>query len=464
MVAKSRWIRAMVCGVALALVAQAGSLPGQGTVFNRGYPNAPCCHPNMRDFGYFATQWSQWPEAPRQDQVLPQSIGADRLPTPAAEPVAPPAAADGDADHREEIKRSEPLESGTPGLKAAPAPSLLPGSDAHVPGVSDLGPAIQGLSLPPASAAKSPATPSTPAEPAAKPPALETPSVLQMPPSTQKPAALPTLPVPQTPATPQTPPSSQTPPSPDDMPPPNAAPARSTRQPAAGGFDDDSREAVKPFAAAFRDPPNQNILRSNFGAMDSISVEQSPLRKADSVSEENGAEPSARQAGYDEPAASQPSLNDGEVSVRFQGASDQSFRRSQAAHPYQQVSAEVEVPTELAEQNAPTALEGYCPVASLASERWTAGDSRWSVVHQGRTYRMSGPEQRQAFLANPARYLPVLGGLDPVLAMRDSRQVPGRLEFSMLYEGRIYMFASQASLADFREDPKAYAVFGQAAK
>ena len=87
MVGKKQWTKSIASGVALVLLAQAGSLLGQGPVFNRGYPNAPVCYPNVREFGYFKTEWQSWPEPPRQDQVFPQSVGVDPLPRPAAEPA-----------------------------------------------------------------------------------------------------------------------------------------------------------------------------------------------------------------------------------------------------------------------------------------------------------------------------------------------------------------------------------------
>lgn len=76
---------------------------------------------------------------------------------------------------------------------------------------------------------------------------------------------------------------------------------------------------------------------------------------------------------------------------------------------------------------------------------------------------LSGPGQYQRFLANPARYCPVLGGLDPVLAMDENREVPGQAEFCVIYDGRLYMFSGAYALARFRQNPKRYAALVQQA-
>ena len=69
----------------------------------------------------------------------------------------------------------------------------------------------------------------------------------------------------------------------------------------------------------------------------------------------------------------------------------------------------------------------------------------------------SGPEQQKRFQANPDRYAPVLSGNDPVLAMDENRQVAGRTDFCVVYDGRLYTFADASTLARFRQNPTRYA-------
>ncbi len=112
--------------------------------------------------------------------------------------------------------------------------------------------------------------------------------------------------------------------------------------------------------------------------------------------------------------------------------------------------------------NPPLGLDGYCPVQliddmSVNKPQWTPGDRRWGAIHRGRTYLFAGPEQQHRFLADPDRYAPVLSGSDVTAAIEQSQMVPGRREHGVLFGTRIYLFASEASLAKFRANPNSYA-------
>ncbi len=102
------------------------------------------------------------------------------------------------------------------------------------------------------------------------------------------------------------------------------------------------------------------------------------------------------------------------------------------------------------------ALGGYCPVALVSQGRWTRGDLRWTVVHGGSIYRLSGAAQRQQFLANPEAFAPACSGNDPVLAVEAGRTVPGQSAFCATYNGRLYMFSSAATQAEFNRNPQRY--------
>ena len=114
---------------------------------------------------------------------------------------------------------------------------------------------------------------------------------------------------------------------------------------------------------------------------------------------------------------------------------------------------------DLANPAAPPALglDGYCPVTLLEQERWVRGDPRYGVIHRGRTYLFVGPEEAKRFFADPDRFAPVLSGIDVVLAVEENRQIPGKREHGAWYEGRMYLFSSEASLRKFDQDPSRYA-------
>ncbi len=81
------------CLVAVALwacvlpcVGRAGGAPHRSPCGHHGH----CmCVPNVRNYGYYPTQWRRWPTELRQDEHFFESLGRERLPTPPGEPTEP---------------------------------------------------------------------------------------------------------------------------------------------------------------------------------------------------------------------------------------------------------------------------------------------------------------------------------------------------------------------------------------
>ncbi len=101
-------------------------------------------------------------------------------------------------------------------------------------------------------------------------------------------------------------------------------------------------------------------------------------------------------------------------------------------------------------------LEGYCAVTIAERGAWVEGRAQWGVRHRGRTYLFAGPEQQQAFMANPDRYAPALSGDDPVLAFESGRSEPGRRALGVSYQSRMYLFALPETRDAFAADPGRY--------
>lgn len=104
----------------------------------------------------------------------------------------------------------------------------------------------------------------------------------------------------------------------------------------------------------------------------------------------------------------------------------------------------------------PLGLEGYCPVTLAERGVWSEGRAQWGARHRGRTYLFAGPEQQQAFLANPDRFAPALSGDDPVLAIDQGKSLPGRRAYGVTYQSRMYLFATAENRASFTADPERY--------
>ncbi|MGD0383352.1 MAG: hypothetical protein ABSA77_07530, partial [Thermoguttaceae bacterium] len=49
-----------------------------------------CCIPNTGEFGYFHTQWREWPGEIRRDKTFPRSIGMEPIPVPEGQEIIPP--------------------------------------------------------------------------------------------------------------------------------------------------------------------------------------------------------------------------------------------------------------------------------------------------------------------------------------------------------------------------------------
>jgi len=130
------------------------------------------------------------------------------------------------------------------------------------------------------------------------------------------------------------------------------------------------------------------------------------------------------------------------------------------AEPTAYVMAESQPPARAAADHGVmprVALGGYCPVELSRNGRWTRGDLRWTVVYKGWIYRFSGSQQRQQFLANPDSFTPANSGNDPVLSVDENRMVPGQTAYCAQYDGRLYMFSSAVSQAQFNRSPQRYA-------
>jgi len=104
----------------------------------------------------------------------------------------------------------------------------------------------------------------------------------------------------------------------------------------------------------------------------------------------------------------------------------------------------------------PLGLEGYCPVTLVDKGTWVEGRAQWGARHRGRTYLFAGADQQRTFLADPDRYAPALSGDDPVLACDTGRQVAGQRRYGVTYQARTYLFSSPETRAAFAANPQRY--------
>ena len=108
-------------------------------------------------------------------------------------------------------------------------------------------------------------------------------------------------------------------------------------------------------------------------------------------------------------------------------------------------------------QQAPVALEGYCPVSIIEMRKWVKGDTAHQSVYDGRTYLFANAQGKQMFDANPAKYVPALGGDCVVALVEMGKRVPGNIRHASIHEDRLYLFSSEDGHNMFRAQPAKYA-------
>ncbi|MBN2473190.1 MAG: hypothetical protein JXB62_01180 [Pirellulales bacterium] len=460
------------------------------------------CIPNTKNFGYFPTQWRAWPGEPRPGIAFPQSIGAEVLPTPQGQPHAPSAAPGllpGAAAPMQPPLAEPPLTEPPltePPLTEPPLIDPLPGGGALPPENGfDIEPLLPGMpedlpATPPLLPDQSPTGPTGPTGP----PALEPPPVV-LPPTLpddgaqlQEPAAVPPV-VQQGPVEPEVvdPPQAGPPlvASLPDRPQKPAAPTQPQATPPASEplpTPDQSEPA-----GASATPPDRVTPRGDVPAAlhEAGTVELPKVGPPPAAGEpatlptSHSADASASQQPPQQPAPATLQANwMAALHPGFRGDASRLISTHPVTSPAMPVvhQATIQSPSPTAEQPpaeasaAPSArspvvgLDGFCPVELVEREHWQPGKPGLSAVHQGRTYLLAGPAQRQRFLADPDRYTPRYAGCDPVLVVDANRRAAGSTDFCVTYEGQLYMFSSTATLAQFGKDPQRYLARKSAAR
>jgi YHS domain-containing protein/thiol-disulfide isomerase/thioredoxin len=131
-------------------------------------------------------------------------------------------------------------------------------------------------------------------------------------------------------------------------------------------------------------------------------------------------------------------------------------RSPPAAGPGQPPAGPPPASMDLPPGSPPLGLDGYCPVQLDENDRWVLGNRRWGAVFEGRTYLFSGPEEQKKFLADPARYAPILSGDDVVRFVDQQERVAGCREHGAKFHGRVYLFSNEEDYQRFDKDPYRY--------
>ncbi len=109
------------------------------------------------------------------------------------------------------------------------------------------------------------------------------------------------------------------------------------------------------------------------------------------------------------------------------------------------------------------AMSGYCPVCVIEMKKWVKGDPRFSVVQNGKTYLFPGQEQKDMFLKSPEKYTPALGGDCTVCLVDMGKRITGSVQHAVMHENRLFLFPSDDQKKTFQANPAKYASIDLAA-
>ncbi|GAB4133726.1 hypothetical protein [Thermopirellula anaerolimosa] len=107
------------------------------------------------------------------------------------------------------------------------------------------------------------------------------------------------------------------------------------------------------------------------------------------------------------------------------------------------------------------ALGGDDVVAWVKTNKRVAGDIRYAAIHEGRLFLFAGDNAKQSFLDNPSAFANAdlaYGGKCVVCLVGMQQDVPGRPEFTVIHKGLRYLFASAAQRDAFLANPAKYEV------
>lgn len=489
----------------LSLCAAAGLFIGSSQAQEAYVQSRPCvecqatprslggrvCIPNTQNWGYYTPTWRVWPNERRPDVTFPQSIGAERVPTPAG---VRPENVPGPQNPRQSLIDPNANDTGTvrvnipspkdeslpkinfdSGSKPFEPTEMLPPTE-PIPEITPA-PTTEPAPMPQDIPLTTPQEPSAPAaQPAEQAPTDSViPEPIMMPNSNQE----------EKPAEPPAP--APTIPKMDDVI-PNFDPII---DPSLGATPDDSMKSVDipstpqpeevqkdlfsfpPMTQSEPAPIDQPVapmeITPSIPATDNGNASVNPLRNDDVSKKElkksfrprnTPSHVQSAKAPNDADTAMRNPMRSGEVKpIDSSFSPENPLRQSSAivpAHEDASGPSLADIPQPIGNGMEPIAMEGYSLVDLINSEKWTPGKPEFAVVFEGRTYYCSDEGQREEFMSNPDKFTPACRGFDPMLKLQQNRNVDGKVDYCLVYGKKLYAFSSPDTMKQFREHAKQY--------
>ena len=96
-------------------------------------------------------------------------------------------------------------------------------------------------------------------------------------------------------------------------------------------------------------------------------------------------------------------------------------------------------------------LDGYDPVSYFTGAAPVRGSEAITAPHRGETYRFISAANRDAFAADPEKYLPQYGGYC-AWAVAQGKLAPGDPLVSRVVDGKLYLNVNRSIAARWQQD------------
>ena len=97
------------------------------------------------------------------------------------------------------------------------------------------------------------------------------------------------------------------------------------------------------------------------------------------------------------------------------------------------------------------AIQGYDPVAYITEQKATLGDEAYSHAWNNATWSFTSEENKNLFVANPAKYAPQYGGYCALAVSKGLTAYTSPDEFEIV-DDRLYLFADRSAHEKWQED------------
>ncbi|MBC8351863.1 MAG: hypothetical protein H8E66_07730 [Planctomycetes bacterium] len=106
--------------------------------------------------------------------------------------------------------------------------------------------------------------------------------------------------------------------------------------------------------------------------------------------------------------------------------------------------------------NTALGLNGYCPVCIVEMKKWVKGSPTIRATYDGTAYYFPSADQRDTFLADPAKYIPALGGDCTVCLAKMGKRVPGSIFHAAMSKKRLFLFPGKDQRQEFLDNASKY--------